>query len=174
MSDAPHSHAQAKARTSERPAARTAERPAERPASRDLTEPIGDSIAAEETATKQSSGVELEEAIVTAGRAGERNITIEKFWVWVDGHLPGGFNVGTRPGHVLEVMLEQRSYRKSYSGTGSLKTGLMPIAPIGTKGRLVVTDVTTGETLEQPWVWYRIGGGGWGLWRAIKRLLWKG
>ena len=153
---------------------RRSERPAERPANRDLTRPVGEPIAEKEAAANRSRGLELEEAIVTAGRAGELNITIEKFWVEVEGHLPAGFNVGTRPDHGLEVMLEQRSYRKGYSGTGSLKTGLTPIAPIGTKGRILVTDVTTGETLEQPWTWHRIGGGGLGFWQTIKRLLWKG
>jgi len=30
----------------------------------------------------------------------------------------------------------------------------VPIAPIGTKVRILVTDVTTGETIEQSWVWH--------------------
>ena len=74
------------------------------------------------------------------------------------------------------MTLEQRSYRKTYTGTGSLKTGLTPIAPIGTKGRVTVRDTTTGETTEQPWTWRPLGRGiGFGgLWNFVKRLFWKG
>lgn len=114
------------------------------------------------------------EALVTLGRAGERNITIEKFWVPVEGHLPCGFNVGTLAHNGLEVVMEQQSYRKTYAGTGALKTGLCPIAPIGTAGRIIVMDTTTGEIVEQPWTWHLLrSGGAWSLWQAIKRLLFK-
>jgi hypothetical protein len=115
----------------------------------------------------------MEAAVVTAGRAGEKNITLEKFWVEVDGHLPAGFNVATRDGHGLEVIMEQHLYRRTHNGTGRLQTALIPIAPIGITGRIVVTDTTTGETLEQPWTW-RLRGGSSGLWQFIKRLFWKG
>jgi hypothetical protein len=164
---------EAQPRSSARPAERPAQRPAQRPVSGDLTKPVADS-AEVKAAAKGSPGLELEEAIVTAGRSGERNITIEKFWVAVDGNLPSGFDVATLPDHGLDVLMEQRAYRKTYTGTGALKTGLTPLAPIGTTGRILVTDVTTGETLEQPWTWKIIGGGGGGLWQTIKRLLWKG
>ena len=90
-----------------------------------------------------------------------------------EGHRPAGFKVATLPGNGLEVVMEQRSYRRTYSGAGWLKTGLTPVAPLGTTGRLVVTDTTTGETREQPWTWHRIGGGGLGLWAMIKRLILK-
>jgi hypothetical protein len=152
---------------------RSSERPAPRTASRDFGQPIGERTADSQMDAKRSHGVTMEEAIVTSGRAGERNITIDWFWVKVEGHLPNGFNVSTLPDHGLDVVMEQRSYRKTYAGTGTLKTGLAPIAPIGTKGRLLVTDTTSGETFEQPWTWRPLGGGGSGLWQAIKRLLWK-
>ena len=31
-------------------------------------------------------------------------------------------------------------------------------------------DVTTGEALEQPWIWRARGGGMAGLWELLKRL----
>ena len=173
MVDAPRNQS-ARARTAPQAKARTAEGPAPAQA-RQRAEPIALPRAeAAGTAAKKAPGLKMEEAIVTAGRGGEKNITIEKFWVEIDGHLPAGFNVGTRNGHGLEVVLEQRAYRKTYSGTGALETGLTPIAPIGTKGKILVTDTTTGETLEQPWTWYARGGGISGLWQFIKALLWKG
>lgn len=124
-------------------------------------------------AAEKLPGLQMEEAIRTAGGAGEQNITIGWFWVALDGHLPAGFNVATLADHGLDVTMEQLQYRKTYTGTGALKTGLTPIVPIGTKGRLIVKDTTTGEAVEQPWTW-KSRGGGFGLWQLIKRLLWKG
>ena len=164
----------AQSRTAPRAKERAFERaaPAQaRPQAQPLTLPRTDATTT--AARKKAPGIQMEEAVVTAGRAGEHNITVEKFWVEVEGNLPAGFNVATCEGHGLEVVMEQRAYRRTYTGTGSLKTGLTPVAPIGTKGKLVVTDTTTGETLEQPWTWYSRGGMS-GLWTAIKRLFWKG
>jgi hypothetical protein len=126
------------------------------------------------TQGRKKPGLQMDAAIVTVA-APEPSVTLEKFWVEVDGHLPCGFDVATRPGHGLEVVMEQRAYRKVYTATGSLKTGLAPNAPIGTKGRVIARDTTTGETVEQPWTWHLIrGDSGGGLWQLIKRLLWKG
>jgi hypothetical protein len=171
MTDAPQNRSlerpqQAKERLRE--TSRSRERTDARPLT-DTARPIAETAKA----AKKRPGLQMEEAIVTPGQAGESNIVIEKFWVEVDGHLPAGFNVTTRPEHQLEVTLEQRSYRKNHSGTGTVKTGLTPIAPIGTKGRVIARDATTGETVEQPWTWKSRGGFG-GLWQFIKRLLWKG
>ena len=149
---------------------RPRERTDARPITGDAARPITDTAKA----AKKRPGLRMDDAIVTPGRTGESNIVIEKFWVEVDGHLPAGFNITTRPEHQLDVTIEQRSYRKSFSGTGTLKTGLTPIAPIGTKGRVIARDITTGETVEQPWTWTPRGGGIAGLWQFIKRLLWKG
>jgi hypothetical protein len=173
MTDAPRNQSQTKAAPPQ-VKSHAAEKAASRPEARATAEPIALPQTVTATATNKAPGLQMEKAVVTAGRAGEKNITIEKFWVEVDGHLPAGFVVGTREGHGLEVLLEQRAYRKPYAGTGSLKTGLTPIATIGTKGRILVTDTTTGETLEQPWTWRSRGGVAAGLWQFIKRLLWKG
>jgi hypothetical protein len=157
--------------------AQTAHRTVEKVVPKVEARATGQPIALKETATATASrkapGLEMEEAIVTAGRTGELNITIEKFWVEVNGHLPAGFNVTTREGHGLDVLLEQLVYKRTYTGTSALKTGLTPLAPIGTRGRILVTDTTTGETLEQPWTW-RPRGGGFSFWQRIKRLIWKG
>jgi len=70
--------------------------------------------------------------------------------------------------------MQQAAYSKTLSGTGVVHTPITPIAPIGTKGKLIIRDVATGETLERPWTWVSLGGGGGlGLWEAIKRLFWK-
>jgi hypothetical protein len=160
----------APAQTRARPAQRTADRPAGRPLTDSpLTQP-----AAKAAAAKQAPGLQLEAPIVAAGRDGATNIALEKYWVEVDGHLPCGFTVATLDGHGLEVVQEQLSYRKVYTGVGSIRTNVTPVAPIGTKGRIVVTDTTTGETCEQPWTWQLRGGGGGGLWAMIKRLFWNG
>ena len=151
---------------------RTKEGLSERAASRPSVNAV-DTIADIRVDSERPQALKMEVAVVTAGRSGERNITIEKFWVNIEGNLPCGFNVGTLPGNQLEVMMEQRSYRKTWGGTGSLRTGLAPIAPIGTKGRILVKDLTTGEQLEQPWTWHIIRGS-FSLWQMIRRLIWKG
>jgi hypothetical protein len=66
--------------------------------------------------------------------------------------------------------MEQESYRKSYQGTSFLQTGITPVAPTGTKGMLTVQDLTTGEMLEQPWIWRAGAGGRLALWALLKRL----
>ncbi len=153
------------------PKARTAERTAE--------QAVPEAIGLPPSATKavptprKRPGLQLEEAVVTAGTAGETNIAVEKFWVEIEGNMPAGFVVTTTSGHGLDVTLEQRSYRKTFTGTSSLKTGLTPVAPIGTKGKLIVRDTTTGEVLEQPWTWTPIGSRS-SLWALLKKLIWKG
>lgn len=133
--------------------------------------------AAGETAVKaatgkkqRQSGMGLEAAVVTAGKDGACNIRVE----WISVSLPYAltcrFAVTTGAGNSLEASMEQKSYRRSYQGTSSLQTDLTPVAPIGTRGKLTVRDLTTGETLEQPWIW-RIGAGGsTGLWELLKKL----
>jgi hypothetical protein len=122
---------------------------------------------------RKQPGLELDAVIITTA-VSEPSVSIEKFWVEVDGHLPCGFDVTTRSAHGLEVVIEQLAYRKVYTGTGTLKTALVPIVPIGTKGRIIARDTTTGETVEQPWTWTLRHGGSGGLWQLIKRLFWKG
>jgi hypothetical protein len=125
------------------------------------------------TRGRKQPGLELDDVIVTIA-VPEPSVSLDKFWVEVDGHLPCGFDVATRPGHGLDVVVEQLAYRKTYTGTGSLKTAVVPVVPIGTKGRIIVRDTTTGETVEQSWNWTPRYGGSGGLWQLVKRLFWKG
>jgi hypothetical protein len=154
----------------------TAAKSATRTQSTVRTDPIAltHTEAVTTAAAKKSQGLQMEEPIVTAGTSGELNIKLEKFWVEVEGHLPCGFDVATLASNGLEVTMEQLSYRKVHTGVGALKTGLAPIAPIGTKGRVIVRDTATGETVEQPWTWKVWKSSGGGLWQFLKQLLWKG
>ena len=133
---------------------------------------------------KQSPAIKAGEQIATAGQGGERNLVIQ--WIahtevdgspWYSYALSAYFEVKTLPSHGLEVIMEQVLYKKTYTGTGALRTQLIPVGLIGTKGRLIAHDTTTGETLEGPWTWYPLGSGGLGffsrLWNAFKRSLWK-
>jgi len=112
----------------------------------------------------------LEEAQVTAGKDGACNIRVEKIPVPLPNAIPCRFVVTTAAGNALEVSMEQTVYRKTYRGTSSVHTDITPVAPIGTKGRIIVRDLTTGETVEQPWTWHVVGGRRSGLWELIKRL----
>lgn len=125
--------------------------------------------------SKGKSGFKPGEATGTAGKAGERNISIQWIDVWVGGSKSSRFAVKTAPDNGLEVVCEQASYKKAYAGTGLVNTQTTPVAPVGTRGKVTARDTATGETREQPWIWYNMGGwsGGPGLWETLKRLVWK-
>jgi hypothetical protein len=128
----------------------------------------------EQSEARTKAGFKAEEAKLTAGRSGERNVAVEWIDVWIGNNRPMRFIVKTAPGNALEIVIQQASYRKTYSGTGSISTQVVPVVPIGTKGNITILDMTTGETLEQSWKWISLGGsGGFSLWAAIKRLLGK-
>jgi hypothetical protein len=123
----------------------------------------------------ESPGIKIGEVTAIAGRMGERNLTIQWIDVWIGNNKPCRFIVNTRAEHGLEVHVEQAAYQKMYTGTGSVSTLVIPVVPIGTKGKLMARDSTTGETSELPWVWVSLGGLGFfaRLWAAIKRSLWN-
>jgi|SRR5215469_8599070 len=154
--------------------ARLQERAKERSRSASTSQPrTAEQASLQEAASTQQrqSGMALEEAQVTAGKDGARNIRVE----WIDVQLPHAkpcrFVITTAPGNTLEVSMEQKSYRKSYQATTSLQTDITPVAPNGTTGKLTVRDLTTGETVEQPWIWRSgLGGALSGLWELLKRL----
>jgi hypothetical protein len=135
-------------------------------------QPFPTTVPVPQISTKQTPKLKLEKAKVTAGRSGERNITFEWFWVQVGNNFPCGFKVKTVAGNELEVTLEQLSYKRIQGGKGAVTTQVVPVAPIGTRGKMIARDVTTGEVVEQPWLWYRLGFFG-GLWDAIKKLFFK-
>ena len=122
------------------------------------------------SAQKRQSDMGLEEAQVTAGKDGASNIRVERIPVPLPNAVPCRFAVTTTVGNALEVSMEQKSYRKSYQGTSSVQTDITPVAPVGTKGKLTVRDLTSGEMVEQPWTWHVRAGGWSGLWGLFKRL----
>ena len=153
-------------------------RTAKQPASRQ-TQPLFDAVGAtnlgEEVVADKASGAKMGLIKATAGVAGEHNLSLE----WINVGRAARFNVKTVSANTLEVLTEQLAYKKTYSETGVVHTQVIPFAPIGTKGKLIARDTVTGETLEQPWTWVLLGGGGgrqgvfsW-LWDALKRSLWK-
>jgi hypothetical protein len=122
-------------------------------------------------AKQKKSDMVCAEAKVTEGRDGARNLRVE----WIDVRLPHAnscrFAVTTSEGNSVEAVIEQKNYRQSYHGTSTLQTGIIPVAPIGTKGKVTVRDLTTGETFERPWMWHVIGvGAQLNLWALLKRL----
>lgn len=125
--------------------------------------------------SKQKTSFKADEEKRTAGKAGERNLTLQ----WIPTPLGNAdsarFNAQTSQGNGLEVTIEQTAYNRTYTGTGTVTTGVVPVAPIGTRGRVTVTDTTSGETLVQTFTWRDVGqGSGGGLWQMIKNLFWKG
>lgn len=119
--------------------------------------------------------MEVGELTVVAGAGGARNITIDWIAVPVGNDLPCRFNVKTLAGHGLEVVVEQLAYKRDYVGTGAVSTQVIPVAPTGTMGNIVVRDTTTGERAETPWKWRRLGSSSpfSRALHAIKRLIWK-
>jgi hypothetical protein len=128
------------AKARQRPAERTVERP---------------QIREKEA---EQSGLKAEETVVVAGTGGAKNLRYDFIDVWLPEGKPAYMIVHTAPGNQLKVELEQRSWKKSYAGNGSVKTDVVPIAPIGTVGTLFARDVTTGEELKATFHWGPIKG----------------
>lgn len=151
--------------------ARSQERSKEASRSESASQPrtAGQTFQEQVSAKQRQSDMGLEEAQVTAGKNGALNIRVEQIPVPLPNAIPCRFVVTTAAGNGLEVFMEQRSYRKSYQGASSLQTEVTPVAPVGTTGKLVARDLTTGETFERPWTWRTIAGRR-GLWALIKRL----
>ena len=53
----------------------------------------------------------------------------------------------------LAVTIEQGAYQKTSSGTGSVDIAAIPVAAIGTSGRLVASDRATGASVRFEWQW---------------------
>src|SRR5690348_2815966 len=102
--------------------------------------PTADQASFQEAAAAQrrQSDMGLEEAQVSAGKDGACNVRIQWIQVPLPNAIPCRFAVTTAAGNVLEVFMEQESYRKSYQGTSSVQTDITPVAAVGTKGRLTV------------------------------------
>ncbi|MHA7927069.1 MAG: hypothetical protein ACX936_17820 [Marinobacter sp.] len=103
---------------------------------------------------------------VSQGRNGEQNITVEWYWEQIGNNMPCGWIIGTTTGNGLEATVNQLSYVKVYSSASSLKTGLVPLAPEGTKGTVEIIDTTTGEQREIKFCWYSYG-----LFSMLRRLI---
>src|SRR5207248_2922373 len=124
---------QAKERAAERSKEQALDRPAERTADSFGSTPVVDASAVN---GKQKPGMVMDAQKATAGRAGERNIAVEMIPVPVGLNIPCRFNVKTLSGNSLEVTLEQTVYRKTFTGRGTVATTVIPVAPIGTPGKL--------------------------------------
>jgi hypothetical protein len=124
-------------------------------------------------AANQKSGRKVAESIRQAGRAGEQHITVQSTDVAVGASLSCYFTAHTAPGNGLTVTVAQGSYSKTWQATGSVVTGIVPVGPIGLRGKVTIRDTTSGETLEEPYIWYSLGGDRFNLWAAIRRLFWK-
>lgn len=120
---------------------------------------------------KRKPGIQMEPQKVMAGRGGERNVTIEQILVPAGPNMSCWYKVKTLAGNVLEVTLEQRLYKKAFSGQGTVSTSILPVAPVGTVLKLTAHDLTTGEVIEQTGKWRLLGGSWAKLWDLIKSLL---
>jgi hypothetical protein len=113
-----------------------------------------------ESATKTESqvGIVTEETVVVEGAGGAKNLTTQWVDVWLPGGKPMYIIVGTLPSNDLQVSIEQRSWKKTYAAKGRVQTDIVPIAPIGTTGKLTARDATTGEEVTINFSWGPISG----------------
>lgn len=113
-----------------------------------------------ESAAKKESqvGIVTEEAVVVEGAGGAKNLTTQWVDVWLPGGKPMYIVVGTLPNNDLQVSIEQRSWKKTYAAKGRVQTDVVPIAPVGTTGKLTARDATTGEELSVNFVWHPMSG----------------
>jgi hypothetical protein len=129
----------------QRPRERTGERPA--PSQSPVQRP---EIKVEE---EVQSGVTTEEQTVVPGADGAKNLNYQWVDVWLPGGKPMYIVVNTLGSNDLNVLIEQRSWKKTYSAKGRVQTDVVPIAPIGTQGQLIAKDTTTGEELTVKFHW---------------------
>jgi hypothetical protein len=120
-------------------------------------------------AEKHKSDMALEGARATAGKDGAHSLRVQTVSVQLPDADSCRFVVMTAAGNAVEAVMEQRTYRQCYQGISSLQTGIVPVAPIGTKGKLTVRDLTTGEMFEQPWIWRKGVRRESGFWALLKR-----
>jgi hypothetical protein len=59
---------------------------------------------------------------------------------------------------LLTVTVDQSSYGRTLSGTGSVQVHAIPVAPVGTAGRLIARNDSTGGTAEFTWEWRALRG----------------
>lgn len=133
----------------------------------------GSNVARGEADGEKKASLEIAEQVVTAGRAGEQNLRIEWIDVEVNGYGCVRFNVATVAGNELDVEMQQLSYRRKYTGSSTLATDITPIVPVGSRGKLIAIDVSTGETLEMTWIWRTRSGPSFLTWlvNSVKKLL---
>lgn len=135
---------------------------------REATRPGMDTAESEESRHR----IDAEPVARTAGADGITRIHIDWIDVQLGGNVSCRFRIRTDPEHALQATLKQNAWEQQLEGTGTLETGVVPVAGIGVTGLLTVRDAVTGETAEQGWYWYRIGLGSLlgALWRLIKRM----
>jgi hypothetical protein len=125
---------------------------------RDAGEQIAKPRQQEQTETQRQSTIEVQEETRVEGKGGAKNLATQWVDVWLPDGKPMYIIVTTLPEHDLQVSIEQRSWKKSYAAKGRVQTDVVPIAPIGTTGKLVAKDATTGEELTVNFHWYAMGG----------------
>jgi len=132
------------------PAARTPERPVQGPAEPANANALLQGATASTTA--QAGVIKFEDSKNT-------DLSFDVEWVPLQSaSLPSGrFDITAQSGNTLDVLLEQGAYRKAFKGQGTVSTTIVPSAPIGTRGKLIVHDLTTGEMFEQSWTWAAAG-----------------
>jgi hypothetical protein len=79
--------------------------------------------------------------------------------------------VKTLADHDLQVAIEQPGWKKTYAAKGRVQTDVVPAAPVGTRGRLVATDVTTGEELTLNFHWVSFSRRGPSLFARLVKLV---
>ena len=161
---------QAKQPTAQRPAERAPEKGAN-PLQHSAGSTTARIVEQQRPDAKRKPGIQMEPQKVMAGRAGERNVTIEQIMVPVGLDMSCWYKVKTLAGNIVEVTLEQRLYKKAFSGQGTVSTSVLPVAPVGTVLKVTVHDLTTGEVIEQTGKWRLLGGSWAKLWDLIKSLL---
>ena len=105
-----------------------------------------------------------------AGNNGEKNLQVQ----WLPMPLPEQnaisvyFDIKTVEGNSLNVEFEQAQMKRTYKQQTHVETCYAPVAPHGTKGKIKITDVDTGEYQEVDWEWEWHTG--WSFWDLVKKV----
>jgi hypothetical protein len=139
----------------------------------ELKAPTAEAPPAEAPATPFDTAAQTTQPLVAAGpigsaaiapvASGNNDASLRFDWQphQIDSSRSCSCVVTTAADHSLAVRIEQPPYDRTLRGTGSVNVLAIPAAPIGTKGRVIAQDETSGATAEFTWEWQEVSKAQW-------------
>jgi hypothetical protein len=89
----------------------------------------------------------------TPADANDASLSFEWHTVTLGSNQTFGCTISIASGESLSVRIEQPPYEKAVRGDGTVELAVIPVAALGTHGRLIATNEVSGATAEFTWQW---------------------